>query len=150
MVVFWVLKSLRVVGLLNNFIKVVLGIFVWWFGVVFILFIIYLLFFNDFVIFFGLGVGLFDVFESMVFFVFMVVLIFFWYFVVEFYFLLSREVFNFYVSYKCVMGFFENRILMFVFRVIFVLVLFIWFFYLIEVEGIVIVVDYFFKFGGLG
>lgn len=98
----------------------------------------------------GPGAGLLDVLESMVFPVLTVVLTSFWYLAVEFYFLLSREVLNPYVSYKRAMGLPENRILMSALRAISVPALSIWFSHLIEVEGIVIVVDHLFKLGGLG
>lgn len=48
------------------------------------------------------------------------------------------------------MGLPENRILMSALRAISVPALSIWFSHLIEVEGIVIVVDHLFKLGGLG
>ncbi len=106
---------------------------------------------NDLVISPGPGAGLPDVLESMVFPVLTVVLTSFWYLAVEFYFLLSREVLNPpYVSYKRAMGLPENRILMSALRAISVPALSIWFSHLIEVEGIVIVVDHLFKLGGLG
>lgn len=150
MVAFWALKSPKVAGILNNLARVVLGIPAWWPGVVFILLIIYSPLPNDLLIFPGPGAELLDILESMLFPVLTVVLTSFWYLAVEFYFLLSREVLNPYVSYKRAMGLPENRILMSALRAISVPALSIWFSHLIEVEGIVIVVDHLFKLGGLG
>ncbi|ASJ06128.1 ABC transporter permease family protein [Thermococcus pacificus] len=149
-VAFWALRSQRVAGILSIFSRVISGIPVWWLGVVFILIIIYSALPDDILISPGPGAGLLTILRAMIFPVLTVVLISFWRLAMEFYMLLRREILSPYVSYKRAVGLPENRILRSVFKAISVPALSVWFSHLIEVEGMVIVVDYLFKLGGLG